>query len=255
MPWNLLVLPFIGGYLLVHGIPSLRYYCRRTDARRLTFLAASFGLLLLIVAVVAQESWRIFSPDSYSYFATTWRGVPSVHFRYAAPSIAAMCFGVGIAAAGQLLDKNKAVIKAITRKADPFESLLLRSIHENKTIAITMSSGKVYVGYVFVQPDPGKTQEHISLIPRISGYREPVSKRITFTTDYIPAQSGRLHEAFARNFSPQSKQMQTAAFVRQAMMDFELVVPTCEIQAVTIFDQDIYDRHFVETSESTVSSN
>lgn len=50
MPYNLLLLPLLGGYLFVRKCNRTRYSALRSENYRLLFLAAEFGLYLLMLA-------------------------------------------------------------------------------------------------------------------------------------------------------------------------------------------------------------
>src|ERR1700733_4997234 len=79
MPYNLLLLPLIGGFLFVHLAHYFRFAAQRTDGYRLLFQAAIAGVGLSIAGRVSElilastpwgkwlaYYWHIFSPFPYS---------------------------------------------------------------------------------------------------------------------------------------------------------------------------------------------
>ena len=79
MPYNLLLLPLIGGFLFVHLAHYFRFAAQRADGYRLLFQAAIAGVGLSIAGRItelfiaftplgmwAEQYWNLFSPFPYS---------------------------------------------------------------------------------------------------------------------------------------------------------------------------------------------
>jgi hypothetical protein len=70
-------------------------------------------------------------------------------------------------------------------KSDSFEGFLLNASDREFAIAVTMSDGKVYVGFVVEGFDPARARKYIYLLPLMSGYRKSETHKVTFTTFYV----------------------------------------------------------------------
>jgi hypothetical protein len=133
--------------------------------------------------------------------------------------------------------------------------LLRRAFGEAKMIAVTVRNGKVYVGYVKTMFNPALAIETIGIIPQMSGYRDATTKKYVFTTNYIETYNRIRAEARRRL---RDDVVDTDVDRRQAMeeelslRDFELVIFLREIESATIFDPEIYARHFADEERHLV---
>ena len=106
----------------------------------------------------------------------------------AAAEFAVVCFAAMLAGwpAAALLNlpfrKNRSLRRAI--KDDDFESILYSALEEECPLLVSMSDGKVYVGFVVSTFDPTTTRKAFSLLPLMSGYRDRETRKVTFTTFY-----------------------------------------------------------------------
>jgi len=57
MPFNLLLLPLLGGYIFARKYYRSRYSALRSENYRLLFLAAQYGLVFSVVAAVLRSFW------------------------------------------------------------------------------------------------------------------------------------------------------------------------------------------------------
>ncbi|MDO3387291.1 hypothetical protein QWI17_15730 [Gilvimarinus sp. SDUM040013] len=72
--------------------------------------------------------------------------------------------------------------ESITDSLSEFSSLFVRSAEYGLPIAFTLSSGKVYIGYL-PYINFGEVND-IELIPLVSGYRKDKTKKLVYTTNY-----------------------------------------------------------------------
>lgn len=77
MPFNVLLLPLLGGYIFVSNFNPTRYRMRRHSGRKVIFDSAIAGVFLLTVGVLAamgineicpsiRPYWKSFAPFDYS---------------------------------------------------------------------------------------------------------------------------------------------------------------------------------------------
>src|SRR6266540_2682029 len=57
MPFNLLLLPLLGGYIFARKYYRTRYSALRSENYRLLFLAAQYGLVFLAIAATVRALW------------------------------------------------------------------------------------------------------------------------------------------------------------------------------------------------------
>src|SRR5690606_19877667 len=112
---------------------------------------------------------------------------------------------------------------------DDFSSLLSYATHNEKLIAVTLCSRKVYIGLVARTNEPQWESAHITLLPFYSGYREEKVLRLEITNTY---------EEVFDYFSCQQSGKE-AAF---AVEDFYIVIPLSEIVSSHVFNPEIFQR-------------
>ena len=95
-------------------------------------------------------------------------------------------------------------------------------------VEVTLKSNKSYVGYV---RDSGvtthRTDPNITLIPMISGYRDPETRELRLTTSY--------GERIAEFLSKENRQKSLWKFE-----DFQVALPFSEIVSARLFDPEVY---------------
>lgn len=108
---------------------------------------------------------------------------------------------------------------------DHLEGLWYRAgTGESTPVAITLDSGKVYIGLIFsVCPDGSTARRNISILPYVSGYRKPDTKELEITTDYVKAIS---------ELDPDES----------PAVAFEIVIPVERIISASPFDFVMYNK-------------
>lgn len=252
MPFNLLLLPLLGGYLFVRGCRWTRYQALRADGHRLIFMSALYGTALLTIASLIHEGIRYIQPGWYVSAAPLWHHMAP--FPYSGTAFLSLI----LAAPGFMLVNisrrdGKAIDSAIAERADPFEMLLHRCFRERKMVAVTVKNGKVYIGYVTVALNPALSTDSVGIFPQASGYRDAVDKSYKFTTDYMGVYRKIRTELQMKFEEERSKPDITMRELLELysrlsddleLKDFEHVIPVSEIQSVHIFMPDIYTGHF-----------
>lgn len=230
MPFNVLLLPLLGGYVFLRYWNRTRFSSRRYSGERLLFHAAIAGILFLTAAFVVTRllNW------GYPGLGLWWRRM--LPFPYSGTAFLAFLIGglLWIPLNWISRSREEAANRAIDESGDYLETLLVRAIHRTKPVCATLKSGKTYIGFVVGSVDPAFDRRYISLLPLQSGYRDP-QHELVINTDYA-----RVYERITAEGRPEPE-------LDELMRDFIIVLPVGEIQSVNIFDRDAY-RLFNEQS-------
>lgn len=124
------------------------------------------------------------------------------------------------------IDETAQIKKAINKIGNNLERLLLFSADNRKLIQVTLKNDKVYVGICSRIPVPDKTN-YIDIIPFFSGYRNPETKRIVFTTDYLTVYSEYIKEGQVLSIQE---------------LEVNVTIKSDEILSANRFDIEMYDR-------------
>lgn len=234
-PTIAIFLPLIGGHQFIVGYTALKYKVAREDGHRLYFRVAYHGICLLVTSLV------IFAGFYLALAQCNWfPDFEAVLIRLAKPLLKSqenvpaqvgffiVCLGsVALGRIGpMILNKlNKGRIDQALWKAaeeNELEELLLESLGLLRTVSITLSSNKVYVGLILTTPEPKTERRVIALLPYMSGYRTETGK-VIFTTYY---------DQFYNKDTPETDAEK-----------FRLVLPVDKMLSVSFFDVDTY-AHF-----------
>ena len=238
MPFNLLLLPLIGGFILLSHWRLTLYFAKRLDKERLLLysslvgailLGLSFGLSILIVShptwlgvrgVLAFREWWAYNTPPFRYSGIT---TLSLVLGAASPWFLNRFWPFCL-----LWAKEERGEKATKRYGSTLEQLLLKALKEEKYVMITLSSGKVYIGRVVTSLAP-EDNRSFELLPFKSGYRETGNHRLEITTHY--------DEAYQKIFEREDDPFEVVA-------DFGVVIPVKDVVSATLFRGDIYQKYF-----------
>jgi hypothetical protein len=127
--------------------------------------------------------------------------------------------------------KNDSVVWAVKKNGDELETLLKDSALNGQTVQLTLSNHKVYIGFCEETPIPQKTN-YVSISPILSGYRDPVTKKLTITTDYF-----EVVEEFIKDIEEQK-----GLELEKITMNTDIVIKQDEIITAGIYEQEIFDK-------------
>lgn len=222
MPFNVLLLPLLGGYLFISHWNHTRFDARRYSGERLVFHAATAGVVFLAVAFLITRLLILSKPELHAW----WRGL--VPFPYTGTSL--LAFTLAATAwkplNGLINDRDSEQEKAVEQWGDFLELLLQRSMKDTMQVSITLSSGKVYIGFVTSNFDPAFERRYIRLLPMLSGYRDAATKDLIISRDYARAYQRLIEE--------------DNALLIEAADRFQVVIPIPEIASANLFDPDVY---------------
>ncbi len=121
-----------------------------------------------------------------------------------------------------LEDRVRALRKAV--QENDLELLLLDSYEYEFPVSVTLKNGKVYIGQVTRVAFERVEKKYFTLLPYLSGYRDPNSKRLTITTNYKSVYT-RLGSIEDCDVSPE---------------DFAMIFPRDRIQTANRFSLSVY---------------
>lgn len=223
MPWNTLLLPLLAGWAVLNFHHYFRPSARRYEGQRLVLTSAAVGVALLLIARICTMVGEAAVPQ----LAAAWqRFAPFEHSGVSSMTVvlAALIVGIG----NPLTDPKDSYRRVVEQRDDHLEQLFFRSLTNKDSLSFTLKSGKVYVGQVLRMPtDLANERRYARLLPILSGYRDPTTHRLTFTTDYskVYARMGASGGAHAGSTAD----------------EFALVIPIAEVATASLFDWDVYE--------------
>jgi|LakMenE01Jun11ns_1017448.scaffolds.fasta_scaffold9707544_1 hypothetical protein len=221
MPFDLLLLPLLGGYVFVSRFNGLRYEAKRLNGQRLILLSALAGALLLALSYAIVKAIVLIIPQSL----LQWRTV--FPFNNLGPTAGALILGsTAWIPLNFMYHEKTSIERTINKWNDHLETLLDRSIREAKEVLIDLKNGKSYIGFVLSSYNPEYDRRYISLFPTLSGYRSKDTHELHLTTDYTNVWLRIIKEGPEEN--------------HEIIEDFEIVLPAGEILSAHIFNHSAY---------------
>ncbi len=221
MPYNLLLLPLIGGFLFVHLTHYFRFAAQRADGYRLLFYAAIAGVCLSIAGRLG-ELLLVTTPAGKS-FGTYWNIFSP--FPYSATSAISLLLGPCLALLVNLfISKEKAKSKEIRSHSNFLLRLLDEAVNQKRLISVTLDSRKWYAGWVVESPNLDPREQYFRLLPFISGYRDKDSLEPRRTVYY-------------------------EAVLKDTTLDrneFVITLPMKDVKIASFFNDEVYDEYFAE---------
>jgi hypothetical protein len=228
-----LLLPLIGGYHYVRLCTYVRYSVAREDGHRLYFRVAYYGVLLFLVSLILLSGLYA-ALQGFSWFQEAQRLIEAglgPLFKDQNHAMAQIGFLLICLTSIPLGRWSPWVINGLFKKLSEralWEAAALNELEElllalttARSISITLSSNKVYVGFALSTFLPPTDRRFISVLPMMSGYRTEEG-RVVFTTFY-------------------DKQIDSAP--AEAKNDeFNLVLPIDKMLSISFFDIAIYAR-------------
>jgi hypothetical protein len=221
MPYNLLLLPLIGGFLFIHIAHYFRFAAQRADGYRLLFQAAIAGVALSILgrfvvivldltslAPPVRQAWHVFSP-----------------FPYSGTSAISLLLGPFFGCLLNLcINKDKAKKVEIEARGNFLLRLLDEAATQSRLISVTLDSRKWYVGWVAETPNLNPHEQFFRLLPFISGYRDK---------DGLEPRRTVYYDAVLRD-------------VTLDRTEFVITLPLKDVKIAGFFNDEIYDEYFAE---------
>lgn len=281
MPFNLLLLPLLGGFLFVRYWNPTRYHALRAEKERLLILASLAGLASLVTAftLITLSGSLIPCRQGWPCLPRWWAA--NIPFEYSGTAMLAFTIGASSwCPLNWVFKRDRAIDRVIDEDKAPFELLLKKAQDQTKTVSVTMKNGKVYVGFVIHTFNPALPTRSIQILPTKSGYRNDETKWIEFTTFYSDALAkvDRDYEekleqlndageklAAAKEEHEHKKQERTEGQIHHLEKvisvinaeleelgtvadDFGIVLPVSEIISINIYSAYIHSQYFPPSS-------
>lgn len=221
MPYNLLLLPLLGGFLFLHLCHRFRFRAQRLDGNRLLVESAVAGAVLLLLSRLLVTTfgitrlgqllggwWTTFAPFPFSETSA---------ISLLIGPLLAYCINARIGLA-------EAKSAEIARHGNAFIQLLHQANEQEQLISITLDTRKWYVGMVAESPNLDPTELYFRLIPILSGYRDKDTLRTYRTVSY---------QEILQNpdFNP---------------AEFTITLPLKDVKIANLFDANAYQDYFAE---------
>jgi hypothetical protein len=235
MPFNLLLLPLLGGFIFFSHWNRTAFFAKRQDKERLLLYSSLWGTLFLGLSFL----FSILIP--FSTWLTEirhWWAFHTPPIEYSGISSCALLLGLllplilnKIWPFSRIWDEQKQGVKSLLKYGSQLEKLLYRSLIEKKRVMVTLKGGKVYVGRVTISLTPQEDLDFL-LLPSKSGYRDD-KWRLMLTTDYDAT-----YKAIEENKDSKEHYLDIIA-------DFGVVVPIPEILTASLYREDVHTTYFV----------
>lgn len=224
---NLLLIPLLGGYWFMHATHFTRFRAKGLSNYRLLFEAAFWGLMALLGAYVVVALLNMY--EQSRAWLDLWKSF--VPFQYTGTALGAlviaMLFPVLL---NWIWDEETSSNRTILKYGDDLVRMLREAQQSRSAIMATLQNRKVYVGQVMVSANLEPEPPYITILPSLSGFRHEGSLEIQWTATYL-----RIYEGIGRA-DPAYKDLR--------LQDFQVVIPTAEVQSVTPFRHHVHGRHF-----------
>jgi hypothetical protein len=219
MPYNLLLLPLLGGFLFLHIAHLFRFRAQRLDGYRLLVESAIAGACLLTLArvlVVAfantslgrwgTRAWDVFSPFAFSETGA-W----------------ALILGPLLAQVFNLfVGSEQAKDIEIRRHGNALMRVLQQATRSMRLVSVTLDNRKWYIGYVTESPNLDPQELYFRILPILSGYREKDTMRMIRTVFYQDALGDHSIDA----------------------NQFVITLPLRDVKIINFFDEKTYASYF-----------
>lgn len=264
MPSNLLLLlPLLAGFLFTHLFHRRRFRAQTKTGHRLIFEAAAAGLGFLVVARVITATLMWFHWPSRLIEA--WpRITNSVEFVGTTTLSLVLAIGTGVGLNLAFGFRNRALVApesidrphlvqwcyrwweasrkysldvALRRSGNALQKILHNAVQfgavDGRTVGLTLTSGKVYAGWVMESPSLSPEDEYVSLLPLMSGHRDKETLKIEYDFPYPLAK----FEALAEE------------------SDVVVAIPVSSIQSAHLLDVEYWGRELARLRQRTASDS
>lgn len=236
MPYNIptLILPLIGGYIIINKVIFFRTKYRRVSSQRLVFDSFIAGVILFSTTYFIREIIFITFPVASGLCDKIISYFP-YHEKLLGTSVTSFLFAIIFTYLTNYIInrwfvgyKYRFFTQLIFEIGDELEQLFLESLLEPHLVQISLKNNKAYIGFIAEVNEPQKTN-YIALLPVASGYRKSKSKQLVITTPYNKVvETLNDEEATNHNIAPKIDYMR-------------IVINQNEILTANRFDPNIYN--------------
>lgn len=229
MPYDILILPLVGGYFILVRCELFKYRYEKFGPQRLLFSSVITGIILIASTFIVRIFINNYFSSAFNFLWNVIKSLPLTHTTYFGTTMFSFIFAITLTyltngVIYKIWGKKKLLYKAIDKYGNELERLFKDSISSIPfLVQVTLKNNKVYVGFI-MRVELKKT-EYVAMFPVISGHRESESKILHFITRYdsliqILNQEGRISE----------------------IIDLKIVIKQEEILTANPFNPEIYER-------------
>jgi hypothetical protein len=189
--------------------------------------SALAGAGLLIAARIV-----IFNVEKYGspQIRLTWEAF-APHLDFAGTGVATLALGILTPFLGNMIvPSDKARERSIRKHGNNLLRTLYAATTAEKLVSLTLDNRKTYVAYVLDAPNLDPQDSFVMLAPLLSGYRDKDTLELKFTTRYSNLYTDEVDPA-----------------------DFSVTVPIARVTTVSFFQEQLYERFSIETTEAVRS--
>ncbi|MCB0744917.1 MAG: hypothetical protein KDC67_13500 [Ignavibacteriae bacterium] len=229
MPYNLFLLPLAAGYLILVKFVLFKYKYQRLSSQRLLFSSIITGIFAISISFLIRAFVNLICPNLIqNIYQNLYNFFQLEEERYLWTS--GFCFLTAIILTYlgnwiiiKLKGKAYPLVKAIEKEGDEIEQLFKDSAITGELMQITLKNDKVYIGFTDILPEPKKTN-YLKITPVLSGYRNPITKRLKITTKYFKVLEVYLSDC-----------------PKFDIYDIDISIKQDEILTANIYDQNVFD--------------
>ncbi|MBV9082784.1 MAG: hypothetical protein JOZ62_08925 [Acidobacteriaceae bacterium] len=227
MPYNLLLLPLLGGFLFLHLTYYFRFVAQRLDGYRLLLYSAIAGTLLGILGRIVVMA---FADTKLANWAAQW-WIPFAPFQFSETSAWALALGPFSAlVVNRFIDADRAKDIEVKRHGNSIMKLLHRAERDDLPVSLTLSSLKWYVGFVAESPNLSPEEKYFRILPIMSGYRDRTTLETLRRTSY--------------------EKVLADPTVNHS--DLVITLPLDDVKIASLFDDSVYDEYFAPADKRDV---
>jgi hypothetical protein len=224
MPYNLLLLPLLGGFLFFFTAHLFRFGAQRLEGYKLLFQSAIAGVILSFFARLIVLAFAATSPGAWA--ETRWAMFSP--FAFSATSALSMILGpIAALILNLFIPTDKAKEIEVRRNGNPLIRLFYRAAKERFLVSITMDTRKWYVGWILESPNLVPQERYFRLLPYMSGYRDSNTLETFRTVFYEDVLNSPVIDAD----------------------ELVLIFPLESIKSAGRFNENVYDEYFAEPDQ------
>jgi len=269
-------LSLFAGFAFIHFSYYRRFSAERLQTDRYAFILLGYSFAAFVLGQVAAELIPDYTPQSLFKLRADLAAAGITP-----PVINSILFGFAAAALDNIRvlifmrddvsmitrrhffeDLRIAAVTLFVRKSnDSALRVIFRATIMKKSLMVTLKSHKVYVGkpYLLLWDDPTPQLTYIKLLPSKSGYRDPITKKVSLPTRYDEL-SNRLVEY--NQVTPGERDV-TNPLLKDILgladnagtiiadidiEDLGVVIAWAEVESLTIFDENLYEAFQSQSS-------
>lgn len=226
MPYNLLLLPLLGSFVFIRKFVYTKFASSKLSGQPLLLWTALLAVFFTFIARLVVIFFDLYFPlvgelwKAY-FFSQEYSGTASLAFVLG--SVLWMPLNL-------VFDKDKALSWSIKKFGSRVEKLFCDAMNNEKQVLVTLRDGKVYVGLIlWMPPEAHSDSSYIGLLPIVSGYRDQLTKRVIFTTDYV--------DVYQKLWSDDQNLQE-----KLGIYDFNKYFKIADIETASIYDADIHTQ-------------